>query len=85
MKPIAFPEATKTLQRPAGVSDIECAPLPVFNDGKDCVSCWRPSWRELVSILIFRRVWVFVRSGYSQPAIALSAKKTVFEPVVNHE
>ncbi|KKL16707.1 hypothetical protein LCGC14_2492850 [marine sediment metagenome] len=38
MKPIEFPEANNTLQKPAGWTDEDCGPLPVFSDGKQSVS-----------------------------------------------
>jgi len=79
MRPIAFPEQTKVLQKPAGMTDEECAPLPVFNDGKQSISCWRPSWRERLSILVFGRVWCSVLGGQTQPPIWLMGARSCFE------
>ena len=78
MKPIAFKEATKTLLKPENMTDKECSPLPVFSDGKQYISCWRPSWRELFSIIWFRKVWCCVLSGQTQPPIWLLGSPTAF-------
>ena len=79
MKPIAFPQATKTLQKPMSMTDEECSPLPVFTDGTQCISCWRPSWRERLAILFFGRVWCAVLSGQTQPPVWLMGSRTCFE------
>jgi DNA polymerase-3 subunit epsilon len=78
MKPMGFPEQTKVLQRPPSMSDEECAPLPVWSDGSMCMSLWRPSWRERLSMLLFGRVWLFVVSGESQPPVALDGQRSMF-------
>lgn len=83
MEPISFPEANKNLQKPQGMTDEECGPLPVYNDGQQSISCWKMTWRERLSALIYGRVWLYVHYGLSQPPVALSATKTVFE--VKHE
>jgi hypothetical protein len=80
MIPREFPEQTKVLSKPQGMTDEECGSLGVFNDpeGRFCVSCWRPTWRERLSILLFGRIWVWVWSGRTQPPIALEGKRTIF-------
>lgn len=76
MTPRAFAESNKTLGAPSGMEN--CSSLAVYADGKTCLSCWRPTWRERLSILLFGRVWLWVMSGYTQPPVALSGKRTVF-------
>lgn len=78
MKPSNFKEATKTLQKPENMTDKECAPLSVYSDGKICVSCWKPSWKERLSILVFGKVWLGVLSGQTQPPVWIDGSKTVF-------
>ncbi len=78
MKPIKFPEANKTLGKPQGMTDDECGPLPVFSDGKVCISCWKMGWRERLAALFFGRAWLYVYFGSTQPPVALEAIKTVF-------
>lgn len=60
MKPIDFPESTKVLQKPAEMTDQECSSLPVWNDGKECVSAWKASIKERFTILFTGRVWLGV-------------------------
>jgi len=85
MKPIAFPEATAELSRPANMTEEECAPLPVFRDNGACISCWTMTWRERLSVLFCGRVWVWVFSGHTQPPIALEAMRTIFSIDVRKE
>jgi len=80
MKPIKFPEATKDLLKPKGMTDEECGSLPVWNgDEKQCISCWKMTPKERIKALIFGRVWLGVLSGQTQPPVWMDIKKTVFE------
>lgn len=79
MKPIKFKEANGELQKPASMTDKECGSLSVFKDGRQCLSCWKPTLREKLSILFFGRVWVWVLSGNTQPPISLAGWRTAFE------
>lgn len=74
MKPIKFKEMTKELQKPEGMTDKECGPLPVFNDGKYCISCWKASFIERVNILFIGKVWIWIHSGVTQPPISIDTK-----------
>jgi len=78
MKPIKFREFNKELQKPVGVADGECGALPIYGDGMKCISCWQPSFRERLSILLFGRVWLWVFSGETQPPVALEGTRSVF-------
>ncbi len=78
MKPIKFPEANKELVKPKGMTDEECGSLPVWSDGQMCVSLWKPTLRERLSILFYGRVWLAVLSGNTQPPVALDGIKTIF-------
>lgn len=80
MKPIRFPQQTVELQKPAGMTDEECGPLPVFRDGEHCISCWRPSWRERVALAFGRPVWLWVWMGNTQPPVSLTVESP-FAPV----
>lgn len=79
MIPIKFPEYNKELQKPSSMTDDECKPLLVFTDGKQCVSLWKMSWKERLHALFHGTVWLQVVSGITQPPVALSAQKTIFE------
>lgn len=79
MDPIAFPQANKELLPPTGMTEEECGRLPVHTDGSICLSCWRPTLRERLSILLFGNVWLYIYSGATQPPVSLSGQRTVFK------
>jgi len=79
MKPIHFEQANKTLLKPEGMTDEQCGSLPVFTDGKECISLWKMTWRERLSAFFFGKVWLFVTSGYTQPPVLLMATKEIFK------
>lgn len=78
MIPIPFQYQTKVLQ-PSGqkysdnVSGVD--PLPVWTDDEQCVSCWRPSFKERLSILFFGRVWLGVLSGSTQYPVYVETRR----------
>ncbi|WP_456098074.1 hypothetical protein [Porphyromonas sp.] len=74
MKPIDFKQSTKVLQRSSDMTDDECAALPVWSDGMQCVSCWKPSLSERISLVFGGQVWLGVASGSTQPPVFLSGR-----------
>lgn len=78
MKPIKFKEATKNLLKPENMTDEECSSLWIYNDGRECVSCWRLTWKERIKALLFGKVWLGVLSGFTQPPVWMVCDKTVF-------
>lgn len=75
-----FPEANKALL-PSGqrYSDgITVGVLNVYTNGESCVSLWRPTLRERLSVLIFGRVWLAVLSGATQPPVYVGAVRHYF-------
>ena len=74
MKPIDFPQSTKVLQKPSTMSDKECSSLHVWSDGKQCVSCWKPTFKERMNILFGGKVWLGVYSGKTQPPVFVSGE-----------
>lgn len=77
MKSTAFSEANLTQPAPAGRPDVK--PMLVHVHEGTITSCWRMSWRERVSALLFGTVWVRVMDpGGYQPPLALDARKTIF-------
>ena len=85
MEPIKFKEQTGKLLKPGSMTDEECVPLPIWTDGKECISCWRPSIQERLSVLFFGRIWLSVFSGKTQPPVWVSCEKSVFKPARNQE
>lgn len=74
MKPTNFKQSTKVLKRPSIMAESECQSLPVWCDGKQCVSCWKPSIRERLNILFSGKVWLGVLSGETQPPVYVTAE-----------
>lgn len=76
MKPQNFKYSNKQLN-PSGaeysdnVTGVD--PLPVWTDGEQCLSLWRPSWRERLSVLLFGKVWLSLLSGQTQPPACVVA------------
>jgi hypothetical protein len=79
MKPIKFEQVNRILNKPADMTDEECQPLPVYTDGRDCLSCWKLTFWERVSCLIHGRVWLCILSGETQPPVWLDVRKDVFK------
>ena len=85
MKPINFPQATKVLQRPSTMAESECQSLHVWNDGKQCVSCWKPSIKERLNILFGGKVWLGVLSGKTQPPVFVAGERVFTKtPFMSH-
>lgn len=75
MKPIEFPQASKTLTRPPGEKYKLVKPLPVYTDEIGCISCWKATWKDRLNILFHGKIWVGVMSGNeSQPPISLGSE-----------
>ena len=84
MKPINFKLSNKVLQ-PSGQEYSEningVDPLPIWTDGEQCVSCWRPSWRERLSILLFGKVWLGILSGSTQYPVWVGGEREYLHEV----
>ena len=80
MKPVDFKESTITLTRPDAISDLECDSLKAWTDGQQCISLWKPSFKErIVDSDIWPRVALSVWGGNTQPPIWIDAQYTVFQ------
>ena len=56
--------------------------LPAWSDGEQCVSCWKPSWRERLSILFFGRIWLSILNGDTPPSpVSISGVRRYFRVV----
>jgi hypothetical protein len=88
MNPISFKEQTKILNKPEGMTDKECSPLPVWNgDGKRCISCWKGNLKERILFLFTGKIWLWVWYGQTQPLVCVDIihpfKKTLKEKIEN--
>lgn len=79
MNPIHFPESNKNLLPPSSMTKDECGELPIFTDRKICISKWKMSWRERWYAFRHGHVWLYVYSGETQPPVAMTTQRTVFE------
>lgn len=82
MKPIDFPQSTKVLQKPSTMTDDECSSLHVWNDGKQCVSCWKASFKERLNVLFTGKVWLGVMSGKTQPPVFVAGEPVFEKPSI---
>jgi hypothetical protein len=71
MTPIEFDEQNKVLTAPPGMTPDECGNLPVYNDGAQSISAWKPSLRERIGILLGAPVWLSVLAGSTQPPVSV--------------
>lgn len=77
MKPVDFAESNRTLVAP-GIEN--CEPLRVFTDGVECVSKWKPTFKERIAILFGAPVWMGMQSGETQPPVFLNVEYPFVEP-----
>ncbi len=75
MYPVSFDGQNGVLGKPGNMSDDECAPLPVFRDGQQSVSCWQLTSAEMEQLNKTRRIYLSVLAGPSQPPVMLSTER----------
>ena len=82
MEPIKFSDYCHTLF--GNIDDI--GPLPIVTTnyeglGYGLISCWRPSWREILQLIFTRRVYVAILSRKHPPmAVSADAEDIGFGP-----
>lgn len=79
LKPVKFPQANKNLLKPSDMDDDECGALWVYDDGRQCISCWKMSWKQRLAALLCGRVWLSVLGGKTQPPVWIDCVETIFE------
>lgn len=73
MRPIMFKHQNRTLLKPSGME--ACGSLPVYTDGKSCLSCWRLSFKERMKALFSGRIWLTVHGGVTQSPVSMYCGK----------
>jgi len=73
--PVEFDGQNFVLQPPRGAENIR--PLPIFRNGKCCVSCWELSDEEIAEIMKSRRVYLSVVLGDTQPPVFVGSEDQV--------
>lgn len=58
-------------------SEHNVDPLPVFRNGRSCISCWELSDAEMEEIIKTKRVYVSVFYGLTQPPIFIGSETNV--------
>lgn len=69
MQQIGFPQANRILGPPKGMTEEECGTLELYQDEKQCISCWILSDEEIEKLKQTRRIWLGVMGG--QPPVWL--------------
>ncbi len=81
MSPVGFPESTNSLapsDHEYGDHIGKVSHLPIWTDGEQCVSCWRMTWRERISALLFGKAWLSILSGRTQYPAAVTVTRKYF-------
>jgi hypothetical protein len=78
MDPTRFPQANTVLGPPPDMGEGECQALAVHRDGVHCISRWMPTAQEREDIANGEPVWLWVRTGQSQPPVALTTTPPTF-------
>jgi hypothetical protein len=80
--PVNFKGHNHVLKPPPDSENV--LPLPIFRNGRCCVSCWQFTKKELAEINRTGRVYVTVFSGNSQPPVYVGSETTVREVVADY-
>jgi len=68
MRPVDFAQQNITFLPPKDMEN--CESLPVYRDGREIISCWRFSFKDILKVIFKRRIWLHI-SGMSQPPVYL--------------
>lgn len=79
MKASIFKAWNKVLTPPKDMTSAECSDLHVWTDGERCISCWKGSFKERIRFLFYGKLWLYVRSGNTQPAVGIVISRDVFK------
>lgn len=76
LQPVDFEESNCELHPLLGTPNRKS--IRVFSDGEACISCWKLTFLQRLSVLIFGRIWLSIKSGYSMPGTWLACGRTCF-------
>lgn len=79
-RPVQFDGQNGVLGAPPN-AQLEVQPLPVYRNGKACISCWELSEDEVREIIMTRQIYLSVHAGISQPPVFIGSRKQVREVV----
>lgn len=72
MSPVIFSEMTTLSQPPSDSGEL--GHLPLWTDGRQCVSRWQLTMRERMRVALSGEIWMATRAGI-QPPVALLVEK----------
>ena len=76
LKPVNFKEANIELH--PRIENPDSKSIRAFTDDKQCITCWKLTFWQRLSVLIFGRVWMGIRSGRMMPSVWLASGRTCF-------
>lgn len=76
LKPVPFKEANRELHPLFATPNRKS--IRVYSDGEACISCWHLTFLQRLSVLVFGRIWLSIKSGQSMPGTWLSCGRTCF-------
>ncbi len=80
MKPSYFKECNRRLANTPPKGSEDFFPQEFYTDGTNSLYLYKPTIRERLSILIFGRVWLTMKTGKDiAPAMLIRGKRAVFE------
>jgi len=80
MKPSYFKECNRRLSNTPPKEAADFFPSTFYADGTNSLYLYKPTIRERISILLFGRVWVTMKTGKDlAPATLIRGKRSVFE------
>lgn len=85
MKPKHFPQANSTLLGGPAENygtDLDVSDLPVYRGGGEIISCWRPSWRERLRVLVGGSVFLRVATTKNHPPVSLDAGRVFLAAIL---
>jgi len=82
MRGTKFPQATRSLRPPAGMTEDECLPLYVFQDGQHVISRWQPDDVDRARIAARGPVWLWILGTSMQPASLATENPFGKEPAI---
>lgn len=80
--PVEFEGQNLLLRAPAGSENIGA--LPIFRNGKCCVSCWELSDGEIAEIVRSKRVYLSVFFGDTQPPVFVGCEQQVRDVIADY-
>ena len=83
-KPVSWLGSNKTLKAPKGTTEEQVQDLPIFTNGKVCVSCWQLSEEALKEVINTGCIFLSIYSGSTQPPVFMGSQEEVRAVAVDY-